>query len=104
MIVDRQQYLLVKRQDAGTLWDKVAVVEVIGLHFVGDAGRHVRSPAHGLLDAGAKSRQIRGVGELRHASAALLVDLLLDLSLPLGVIQHGKEEVVERSSNGEDTD
>ena len=100
----RWRHLLVERQDAGALGDEIAVVEVIGFDLMGDTSRYVGPPAHGLLDTSAKNGKVRGVSKLRHATAALLVNLLLDLSLPLRVVKHSEKEVVQRSSDSEDAD
>ena len=90
----KRQHLLVERQDAGALGDEIAVVEVIGFDLMGDTSRYVGPPAHGLLNTSAKNGKVRSVSKLRHATAALLVNLLLDLSLPLRVVKHSEKEVV----------
>ena len=90
--------------DDGALLDEVAVVDVVLLEQVRDAGRDRGPPAEALLDRGAQGGQVGRVGERGEAVAEDGVDLLAHGFLPLRVQGHGEEEGVEGPADGEDGD
>ena len=61
-------------------------------------------PAHSLLDTSAKDGEVGHVGDCRGTILTDGIDLLLTLALPLRVVYHGDQEVVNGTSDREDTD
>jgi hypothetical protein len=87
--------------DEGTLGDEVALVDVVLSGLVLETDGVDRAPAENLADDGTAVRHRLVVLEVWHAVVANnIVDLLLSLTLDLGVGGHGKEEPGHDSSSG----
>ena len=60
-------------------------------------------PSHCLLDASTEDGKVGQVGDGRGVVTANAVNLILALDLPFGVMDHADQEVVDGSSDSEDT-